>query len=197
MKNALKPEWDSKKERTLTLPDASPIAFHVYSSWLYTGHIGMGNDPKEDDAEEDKSKASELEWDKWTLCYELGRFLQDIDFTDALIDYVTDKMRCDDEYSDHLINLVYSTTSQDSPYRKLVVDLSLNVWLPITTEALQKVGYTSEFLADLGAAFLVTKRSVRIGVYDFLHTSYNKDACLYHEHTVTKSPCYKASRGLS
>lgn len=178
MKNAFKPEWCSKEERTVALPEASRIAFQVYANRLYTGCVSI--DTKGGGVEKDKSSLSELEWTKWTQCYELGRFLQDID-----------------ECSNHLVNLIYSTTSQSSPYRKLIVDLGLKTWPSTANEDLKTVECTAEFFAGLGAEFLVTARSERLGIYDFLHTRYKQNACLYHEHTISKAPCYKVSRDLS
>ena len=133
------------------------------------------------------------EWTRWTQCYELANFLQDSDCKDALIDMAIEKMMSDTEYMAELPNLIYSTSQSQSPSRKLAVDIAVNTWSVETIEGADKSNCPADFLVDVVKAGLRRNTGEPMGVQAFLMP---KNTCVYHEHTLTKTPCYKVKRGV-
>lgn len=104
-------------------------------------------------------------------------------------------MSDDEEYIDHLPKIIYPLTPKTSSHRKLVVDKATKVWLPVSFKSIQSTGHPVDFLADLGTALPSTVRDggvKAVGAYEFFK---GIDACVYHEHTITKTPCYQVQRG--
>lgn len=199
LKNALKPQWKGRGEKSIALPDSSAVAFGIYSEWLYTGHINIIKElgKAEPQSKSNQVATSEVEWTKWGQCYELGQFLQDADFTDALIDFAIAQMNDEEQYIDSLPKIIYPLTPKNSLHRKLVVEIATKVWLPISLKNLQSSEHPMEFLADLSIAMSNTFRDggvKSVGACEFFK---NVDTCKYHGHTVTKTPYYKAKCGLT
>lgn len=106
-----------------------------------------------------------------------------------------EKMTSDEEYLEELPNLIYSTTQTDSPLRKLPVDIAVNVWTSHTIQEVDEVDYAAEFLADVVKAMGGTIRLSMVPEKTVQNFFKDRNTCMYHEHTLTKSPCYKAKRG--
>lgn len=195
LKNALNPEtWRVARKKEIVLRDADIVSFRTYVNWLYTGRFNMANDPADKpEATTDDLAVVDPEWTRWIQCYDLANFLQDSDCKDALIDMAIEKMMSDTEYVAELPNLIYSTSQSQSPSRKLVVDLAVNTWNAETIGGVEQANYPAEFLADMVKAGLRRGVSSPMGVQAFLKS---KNTCLYHDHTLTNTPCYKVKRGV-
>ncbi|OSS48928.1 hypothetical protein B5807_06918 [Epicoccum nigrum] len=195
LKNALKLEWQKPGEKEIKLRDVDIASFRTYINWLYTGRFKMTKDP----ADKPKAKTGDdpavfdPEWTRWTHCYELVNFLQDNDCKDSLIDMAIEKMMSDTAYVAELPNLIYSTSHSRSPSMKLAVDIAVNVWSGDTIIDADQADYSAEFLVDVVKAGLRRNTGESMGVQAFFMP---KDTCVYHEHTLTNTPCYKIKRGF-
>lgn len=187
-KKALEDDWAEGATRTVNLPDVCPSSFPIYVDWLYTGRFCLSAQhdmrPREDGAINDK------EWGRWALCLELGDFLQDTSFKDALIDIAIEKMSYDDTYSLDVPNDIYRLTKADSPYRRLTLDIAVSMWDEEDFSGSIDQGYPIDFTADLLSAM---GKKIREGVVNKSPREFfeNVNACKYHEHTLTKTLCYK------
>lgn len=101
----------------------------MYVDWLYTSHNSISRT-------EDKYKSrlgsvvtSGAGWNDWRECYELGNFIQDTDFKNALIDVVIEKVANDEEYNESLPHVIHSSSCKESPYRKLALGITVKTWL--------------------------------------------------------------------
>lgn len=196
-KDLLKPEWNGDPfEGQLLLPDADTAIFRIYVNWLYTGRFNITGAYDKSSVTPDNPRAIDHEWTRWRQCYELANFLQDSDCKDALIDMSIEKMTSDEEYLEELPNLIYSTTQSQSPSRKFPVDIAINVWAKHIFRATNIVDYPAEFLADVVKEMGGKLRDTPVlekGVQNFFGTI---NTCVYHEHTLTNTPCYKVKRGI-
>lgn len=194
LKNALKPEWQDSDEKQIVLRDIDVASFRIYVNWLYTGRFNMIDDPaKRTKTTTESAAVSDKEWKRWTQCYELANFLQDSDCKDALVDMSIEKMMSDHEYVLELPNIIYSTSRSQSPSRMLAVDIAVNVWSQDTIGRTDQADYSAEFLVDVLKAGLRRGISLPQNVQAFFKS---KDTCVYHEHTLTNTPCYKVKRGV-
>jgi hypothetical protein len=196
-KSSLKSEWKNNTTRSIALPDTDPVTFQIYLDWLYSGpHITI---TKKDDRVKPTPCATpsvDHEWIKWAACYELGSFLQDTDFKDALIDASMEKMYTDEEYTTDFPSFVYPTSSRQSPHRKLAVDIAVSVWHSTTLEDAAKKDLPGDFCADTMSIIGRTLRSgaaADIGIWNFFASV---DPCKYHEHALSNTTCYKSKHGL-
>jgi len=180
------------------LPEADPVAFQIYLDWLYSGpHITIIKKEDRVKSAPNATPSVDHEWTKWAACYDLGSFLQDIDFKDALIDAAMEKMCTEEEYSIAFPSFIYPTSTRESPHRKLAVDIAVSVWIPTSFEAVTKKNLPGDFCADTVAIIGRKLRSAvaaDIGIWNFFAGV--SDPCKYHEHTLKKTTCYKRKRGL-
>jgi hypothetical protein len=215
---ALKREWKESITKTVQLPDIDVPIFRIYFNWLYARpHLNItekddriyptANATTKSITEESSTAAEEPqsigetpsidhEWTRWSQCYELGNFLQDIDFKDALIDMAIEKMSSDEYYTLDLPKYIYTTSIPKSPHRHLVLDVAVNVWTQQSFAAEVAKHYPIDFMADLMARMYSGLRNrfiEEVGLYEYFRSV---DTCKYHEHTLSDSTCYKKKRGI-
>ncbi|KAF9695651.1 hypothetical protein EKO04_006359 [Ascochyta lentis] len=220
--NALKEVWKEGVTRTVELPHVDNTNFQIYVDWLYTGprlNFTKNDDrvyPTVDDSAEtvadeqsttqnmlqietpaNKTPSVDHEWTRWHQCYELGNYLQDIDFKDALIDLATEKMSSDEEYTHSFPGYIYPTSPAQSPHRKLAVDIAVKVWHKESFLEAPKADHPSEFLADLVAELGSKARTgylTETSVFDYFKAV---APCNYHEHVLSTTKCYLEKRAVN
>jgi hypothetical protein len=67
-------------------------------------------------------------WTCWGVAYDMGDFLQDSDFKDAVIDGSIEKMVLYNECPFLLAQWIYDKSPIISAHRKLAVDTFVNCW---------------------------------------------------------------------
>ncbi|KAF2710164.1 hypothetical protein K504DRAFT_343782, partial [Pleomassaria siparia CBS 279.74] len=110
-KAALGRNWAEKQDGIVRLPTHSAKTFQVYNQWLYRRWI---------------YPPATGDWPCLVDAYLLGEYLQDMNFTDTIMDTMLTLLgRVSLEaYKD--IQKIYNNTKYGSPLRRLVVDLT--VW---------------------------------------------------------------------
>ena len=176
----------------ITLPTIYPFVFQVYVNWLYKDHLYIAD------------TSTNLSSFFWKQCYELADLLQDCTFKDALIGTLIENIIANDAqpWGPTLPKIVYSSTTRESPHRKLLVDLAVHTWHSRILGFMFAYGRSEhlpqEFHLDVMAALVADCRSraartEQVSPREFLK---DIDTCMYHEHTVIKvpysiTPCYK------
>jgi hypothetical protein len=190
---ALSGNWKEKEENTVKLPDHEPEDFGIYAKWLYAGRIFMsksGDIYKTKNKQTGETIKNSLEYSRWGRLYMLGDFLQDIDFKDAIVDAMIDLIILDNSWPSNLSSKVYPYSTMASPHRKFVVD----VFSRSTEKNLDNMrnnDLPSGFLVDLILAKNSKKDDKNATNETWLKP---KNACDYHEHTMSGFPCYKTKR---
>lgn len=108
--------WKETKEGCVSLPDDSVDVVHSYVRWIYLQKVIIPSpqwDEKGDDPVQDFLAA----------CYAFGDKVQDIGFKDAVIDASLQRTRNMRKLSGSMIKTIYAHTQEDSPARKLYVDI--------------------------------------------------------------------------
>lgn len=102
--------------------ETDAASFRIWVRWLYTGRIFLF---KEGDAKEE-------EFTRWGNCYAPGDFLQESGFGDTCIDTLIESMRRFATIPSDLPVWIYTHSTNDSQYRKLVVDIFATCAAPDT-----------------------------------------------------------------
>jgi hypothetical protein len=167
------------------VPATSNEAFNVWIKWLYTGRIFLIQHRVA--TEINGTTTHKHTWSCWGLAYDMGDFLQDSDFKDAVIDGIIEKMILYNEYPFSLAQWIYTKSPITSAHRKLAVDTFVNCWP--RSEWSQTMVHPAGFFADVVKTVGVTlEDGVRIqrpGDYFNLN-----DTCKYHAHGSEKL-CYR------
>ena len=182
--NALANDWKEANEGIVSLPHDRVDVVHSYVRWIYYQKVITPSpqwDKKDDDPVQDFLAA----------CYAFGDKVQDLDFKDAVIDASLQRTRNMKKLSGLMIKTIYEHTQEDSPARKLYVDIL--VWWG-NDEVFQRRKWMKElcsedFLLDCIAALA---KSRHMGFYR--EAPYESNTCIYHEHTKTSGLCYKKKR---
>jgi hypothetical protein len=176
----MKKKWTGDNDRILELPDDKPENIKVYVAWLYSNRIFT---KPEDELDEE----SIVKFDGLIDAYVFGEKIQDSDFKDAIIDAIIEGTEEEGAcYTD--ARRIWEYTPPGALIRRYVVDIY--VWKGYE-EWLEDVSYLNQdFLVELGRALYKRIESPEdyTGVAPF-----ERDSCLYHEHTSKGEPCYKAS----
>jgi len=188
---ALGREWKEAVEGVVTLPDDNPEIFGIYVQWLYCGQIFSQVQGKEGE-KVDAARWIE-EWNRLDQCYALGDKLQDTDFKDCIVDASMEKTRWDKLEFLGFGPIIYTSSAEKSPVRKLPVELALR-WPDSALEkyCIQQRQPHDNFTADLMLALSKRTQAERNSP-----CPYWSDPCRYHEHTPLNKPCHKTKRGLT
>ncbi|CAO2652617.1 Nn.00g009000.m01.CDS01 [Neocucurbitaria sp. VM-36] len=192
--NVLKEGWKEGHDRIVRLPDVAPSIFKVWMKWLYTGRLFV-KEPG-DDVTVCSSYTCTHESSRLYNCYALGEFLQDLDFKDATVDAMIDKMVERKGVPITLADHIYSHSNKDSKHRKLAIDCFIRLWprggwTSLTEEdedrgTFQPRQFLCDVLIEIGPD--LEKGVKRVNVEEFFDSS---NTCKYHEHGSEK-PCYKS-----
>jgi hypothetical protein len=191
-------DWKESATRTVILSEAIPQPFSIYVKWLYSRRFYITESDDIDCEEESDTLESGENGERENLwdCYQLGDFLQDSDFKDAIIDALINKMVVENCYPLYIAQAVYASSTAASPHRQWVVDCAIKFWSKpeldaVAEDAVSESGdYPQEFRTDL---FVAMSAHLRTGVKVTLVADFfqNLDTCKYHEHTKKNTPCYK------
>lgn len=184
---AMRGPWKESQERMVSLPDFDRKTFAVYLQWLLTGvvHSRQRND--------DPLSALLQELVKLPELFNLGHYLLDTDFRDALndslIQCVSELQRNSVVFPPSYGSKFYQNVPDGSPTRKLITDIIVWVMggaglraLPAERDAMEP-----ELIMDLLLAVTGRYVSLKPDKYPF-----NKwqTSCKYHCHGDEK-PCYR------
>lgn len=111
------------RSEVVNLPEHDPLPFQIFAQWIYEGkintkHLLFG----------ERTKLDEGYWGTALVkAYALGDFLQNHEFQNDVLDKFYECCRNENELpADPEIPLVYNETREDSPLRRLVVDLYID-----------------------------------------------------------------------
>ena len=181
--------WKETQEGFVSLPDDSVDVVHSYVRWIYLQKVITPSpqwDKKRDDPVQDFLAA----------CYAFGDKVQDIDFKDAVIDASLQRTRNMKNLSGSMIKTIYAHTHENSPARKLYVDI-LYWWG--SDEVFQRREWmkqlrSEDFLLDCIAALAKSRYNGYNERTYGKRAPYENNSCIYHEHTKTGGLCYKEKR---
>ena len=196
LQDALSGRLESPPPEEITLRTIYPFVFRIYVNWLYTDRLCVA-------IHNIHNTCAERTWFYWQLCYKSADYLQDCTFKDALLGTLIEYMTAQTPYYWHkLPEVIYSSTTRDSPHRKFLIDWAVHTW----SEAFLEFMYRhrrhepthEEFHLDLIAALVAKGRAARIEHVSSREWLKAIDTCMYHEHTIIKYPrsarCYKTRR---
>ncbi len=179
---ALNGNWKESKERKVKLPEDDPVAFELYSNWLYHNTLISNG-------------GSEFVFmtGKCLLlgkAYVLGDKLGDLEFMDFVVDGLIDILKIRSVYAIILAKTAYEHTPLSSPLRRLSIDVyrfeGKEYWLD------PKFGERNEdMLWDLASALMAQKSGTGNYVSE---PPYLTNTCLYHQHAKSGKPCYKTKK---
>jgi hypothetical protein len=117
-KAALEHDWKEAREKRVSLPETRVEAFEGYLQWLYTGQITFTNaDPNPDPT------LTHHWFIQSVYFFVLGDYLDDLKFRHAVLDYVATKfVETECPPGPGIIQLVWDSTTPDSPLRRLFLD---------------------------------------------------------------------------
>lgn len=182
-------DWKESATRTVTLSKNMPWDFSIYAKWLYSGCLYM-TEPDDRTYDKNLDMTIDKEYNKLNECYELADFLQAIDFKDACVDWIIDKMVAYNEYAFYIAGIIYAHSLKSSPHRQFTIDCALNFWQKGSFELILDKEFPQDFHKDLIHALGLP---IRNGFKTVPVKTYfkNIDMCKYHEHTKNNKPCYK------
>ena len=155
-------------------------------AWLYSNRIFAKPEGEED-------KESPIERHKLIDAYIFGDKIQDSDFKDAIIDALIENNKETNVYFSNA-RKVWESTPPGALIRRYMVDTYVwkggEKWL----EGKFATYFNLDFLVELGRALYKRTKSPKdyTGVAPF-----ERDSCLYHEHTSKRGLCYKASTRIT
>jgi hypothetical protein len=191
--DALRNQLQGPHIREIALPFADPDAFMVYSKFLYTLLFCVMK--QGDRLPQDANSANDLEWNRLAMCYQLGSLLRDVDFKDATIDAMIEKMIVNNAPLVPLASAIYPFSNPESPHRELARDIFLVMWprcrLVLLLDNDQPYHFRRDVLTMIGQ-----KLEHGIGAQTIPgYFAGQENGCLYHEHARTNAPCYKICEG--
>ncbi|KAF1348340.1 hypothetical protein EJ07DRAFT_160144 [Lizonia empirigonia] len=166
------------------LPDITVEDFAVFAKFLYTGLLFM-------------KEANAAELTRCLHLYKVAKHLEAMDFQDAIVDALIEnilefralKGQC--RFTASQIMAIYAMTEEGSPLRKFAQNLCLQSKGPQGFEKKRLKDFPVSFQLDLltAAAPFITSSARSSDMQDPLDLT---KSCMYHEHTVTGKPCYRA-----
>ncbi|KAI4910502.1 uncharacterized protein J4E92_010430 [Alternaria infectoria] len=180
--NALKKEWKEGQEAAVVLPVHEPDLFRTWVKFLYTGRVFVGG--AENLMDNERKHYPEL-W-AWEGLYDLGVYLDDSDFRDALIDAMIDWMCASCKVPMKFARCVYPLTAESSAHRKLGVDAFVNIGRRVPVANMKS--FPPDFMRDILREIMP---NLREGLEWSSAVDWFKDmdSCHYHDHG--DNPCYK------
>ncbi|KAI5358143.1 Putative SKP1/BTB/POZ domain superfamily protein [Septoria linicola] len=188
---ALQRDWQEATNRIISLPDDEPDIFEIYQSWLYERKIYT---PFWLGAEQSADEPVRL-----VKAWALGDKLLDIDFKDAVMDALINRMRSiSPAFAGYrrLNAFIYSITPDKSAPRRLMTDIFAHEGNANWTDdpsCLPEDPYTADFLRDLAKEqYRLRQRLVgssQVSGEDSGPLYRSLEAtCRYHDHEFGKCP---------
>jgi hypothetical protein len=195
----------TNKSGVVDLPDVLPDVFHNYIQWLYTGRFFFGIDknpnPKPVGWRDAYGPMGVLS--SWAYAFEAGCFLKDINYQDAAIDVLIEKIHdlvknnlFNNTLGERIARVIYSATSDGAPVRRLPVDAAMSQWSEnhFMVATMQPDSGTPEaFWKDMVFAIVQwTGIGRKRQEYPFAEDPIS--TCEYHQHWAAGTKCYRTSR---
>lgn len=185
VRRAMRGDWKEAQDRIIPLPEDLPDAFAVYQQWAYTKKIYSAT------KQCDIAKAAG-EYSLLVRAYSLGDRLLDVEFKDAVIDSIIDKLLEQRRFDTRLTNEVYENTPSDSPLRRLWQDIYVHAGLSEWLDEKATGGPVSaEFLLDVARLQMRVTQASGEMIAPYLDGS----QCQYHSHGF--GACYTRMMMLS
>lgn len=182
-KAALEGEFKESKDEVLELPEDDPVVFSHFELWLYTGNILESHESVED-----------IGWDILTKIYLFGDARGIPELQNEAIDLYIDKNHAIHEIATNQLNFIYENTLENSPLRKLLVDIMTfrtNLSHPQWFREQVKSDYPKQFLLDLVKSLYEKGAGTKSKVIDFRAVRSN-----YHVHDSGKESNCRAYRKM-
>ena len=143
LRNSMKPEWRTDASEPVDLSDEDPCVFESYSQWLYARQIIS----KADHADDSLHLAR---------LYILGEQLIDSVFQDVIIDtFIRHASNSGLVPCAEAVNEIYERTQDNSPARRLMVDLWAFGASPTSPDVDNVINrFSDDFIGDLFPALL-------------------------------------------
>lgn len=182
---ALKEDWEEGRTREIKLPEEDSAAFARYAKYLYSGTVARAE-------AEDRHEQTQL-----AASYVLGEKMLDINYKDCVLNSILalSQTKGADCPGINAVNTVYSGTAENSPARKLTVDLYALYANKRFSYHNADVTAHPEFLLDLVIS-LSSKRIVEGEERKTLAGKLEVGACTYHSH-LPDEPCNVKRQKLS
>jgi hypothetical protein len=192
-KKALDKDWSEAKSKLIVLPDDTAETFEIYCDWLYNISPFRESAVRSEDATQ-RSLEAEAMSVRYYQAYVFGDKVLDRDFTDMIIDIWMAHMRKQEIYATHSLFKIFNLSAKGDPARQLLIDVMLYIghsgWFnglywndDLNREALSEI--TKAYIRQKGK--LINRQDAPF---------YKPDMCIYHWHTKTGDPCYKAKKEL-
>ena len=167
----------------MRLPEIEPEIFGIYSCWIYTGEIDVvsrATDAQLPGVKYDKDIPAEEQWAvfvRLTKAFALGHMLQDIHFTNTLIDEFVAFLKNTSRFrGSEAIALAWNATMPESGFMRALVDW-VAVYMPASHFAKKEKKFPSGFVAEVAKACM-RDRELSISQRGIAHRS----RCFYHDH---------------
>ena len=192
--NAINGEFKEAKKQHIDLPEDTKEVFETYLTWIYRDIIASPYTTNESG-----TSAPGEELDLLVDSYIFGDKVQDMDFADAIMDVLIERI-----WGGHCWNLLFSTkayecTTPQSPLRRFVVDVYVwRGWEGLFNFHAGGRG-NLEFFADMSLA--LHKRLMEHVKPAFAKAPKSTNPlkipnCDYHQHKQHDKPCYRTKMGI-
>jgi hypothetical protein len=183
---ALRGEWQEGQDQVISIEDWEPMHFDVFFQWTYERSIFTSDETIFTSGELGFSVQS-AEWDLLAKAWTLGNYLQAMDFKDAIVDALVDKVAGTvvRGANQTMHSIIYPNSTPDDGIRELVVDIAASRWTEPYMKTLVADAASTEFFRDLSIA-AVKRRGIRTA-----GEPWERGTCKYHEHVGVNKPCYR------
>jgi len=162
--NALKPEWTTREERVVNLPEDFAGTVSNYIKWLYHDKIADALYEAGDDNIEKKAEEAEKVFCLLAEAYIFGEKIIDTEYKNAVVRAIFDAQRRSRwSMGPESVSIVYEGTPSGSPVRRIIADRFAYSAYDDSTNGygwMQFIdGYPREALADAMKLLLCLRKS--------------------------------------
>ncbi|KAK5128590.1 hypothetical protein LTR08_004053 [Meristemomyces frigidus] len=178
---------DAGETPVINLPRSDPEHFELFFLFAYTRSIFS---TKHDDLSDG---TVDQEWLRLVQAYALGDHLHTMDFQDAVVDAILEKINNTRRSLPPMLHrVIYCNIKSNTLLRRLAVDIAAWRWDNAFLTAQKTAGgwrgsdACTDFFVDLALTLNETKNTGQSGQPPF-----EGNTCAYHEHRLAGTPCYK------
>ncbi|KAF1983944.1 hypothetical protein K402DRAFT_423271 [Aulographum hederae CBS 113979] len=210
--NALNRKWKESRDRLISIPSHSPDVFAVYLKWLVSGMLFISNSeevlPAEDGSTtskrrilpaEDESTTSKrrVQEDSLIAAFSFSDYIQDDDFKDCVIDGIVEHLKTWNVCHHMFPVEIWRLSQGGCPAASLALAMILDFRIfshdqDFSAEFREAIEPYPELIYNAACALsseLEWDKGERIK-YTVV------SSCRYHQHQITKAPCYKERFGI-
>ncbi|OQO06720.1 hypothetical protein B0A48_08507 [Cryoendolithus antarcticus] len=177
-----KSEVSVKRLHSRDLPDEDPDIFDLFSTFVYSGHVGSerGGDLEDEEANRD------AEWGRLARAWVLGRNIESTAFMDAVADAFVARLQRDGSPG-YLFTDFIEASPEGSPIRQLQADIVTYGMEPETYSEAFKQTEDVDFLRTLATTLGLHQKVSKAEAKGY----FGQCGCRYHSHVESNKPCYK------